>query len=236
MTRSSRRNRRSQHCIFRGIREADARGGPWHPESLRWEEGEPVELVTTLSPNGCSNGIPDDYCEDHDLWTDNILYDSPTGMYKEARMSPDGRFLLFTSYARLTSYDTAGTRQVYRFDRTDGSLSCISCATVRGQSSAESRLRLSTDEFEQNPYDLPRNMSADGQQIVFDSIDALVPEDSNGVSDVYVWRDGRLQSDLHRERPAAVDAVRRKRGRQGHLLHDRRASGSLRQRCARGSL
>ena len=159
------------------------------PNLYLWREGEGVRLVASLDPSGGAVGPWDDV----DVWTDSIRRDSSEGVYRDARMSPDGRYLLFTSHASLTSYDTAETRQVYRYDSASDELICISCGSVEDHSGADSQLRLAAEVFiGQNVDDLPRNMTADGSQVVFDSIDGLVPEDSNGVADVYVWQDGKL--------------------------------------------
>lgn len=37
---------------------------------------------------------------------------------------------------------------------------------------------------------LPRNLATDGSRVFFDTDEAIVPKDSNGVADVYEWREG----------------------------------------------
>jgi sugar lactone lactonase YvrE len=109
---------------------------------------------------------------------------------RTARVTPDGRYLVFTALARLTEYDNtdAATGQpdleVFRYDAVTGGLTCISCnpsgsrpigpATI----GAESGLR---------PQ---RYMSEDGQRVFFESKDALAPGDTNGRQDVYEWEAG----------------------------------------------
>jgi hypothetical protein len=39
---------------------------------------------------------------------------------------------------------------------------------------------------------LTRNLSADGNRVFFQTAEALVPQDTNGQTDVYEWEDGRL--------------------------------------------
>ena len=38
-----------------------------------------------------------------------------------------------------------------------------------------------------------RGMSRDGKRVFFDTANALVPSDSNGQRDVYMWEDGKVQ-------------------------------------------
>jgi len=121
-----------------------------------------------------------------------------------SRVSPDGRTLLFTSTTSLTGYDNIEAspghcaeseevkpcQELFRYSAPEGQLRCISCnpTGMRPQGSAV----LGTDgrvvlrgilHFTL----LTRNLSADGNRIFFDSRDALVPADTNGVSDVYEW-------------------------------------------------
>ncbi len=39
---------------------------------------------------------------------------------------------------------------------------------------------------------LPRNLSADGQRVFFETAQGLVDADTNGKADVYMWSDGEL--------------------------------------------
>jgi hypothetical protein len=63
------------------------------------------------------------------------------------------------------------------------------------------------------PYRLPRNLSADGSRVFFETSERLVSGDSNGVLDVYVWEDGQ------------VDLISTGRGSEASELIDMSASG-----------
>lgn len=110
-----------------------------------------------------------------------------------ARVSPDGRAMIIQSVARLTAYDNTDpssgtpTRQVYRYAADTGELTCVSC---RPDGSAPSgNATITPPAWVAN---IPRNLSADGRRVFFDSADALVPEDTNGRTDVYEWADGKV--------------------------------------------
>ncbi|MGA8745396.1 MAG: hypothetical protein WB507_06005, partial [Solirubrobacterales bacterium] len=117
-----------------------------------------------------------------------------------ARLSADGTNLAFISSAELTGYDNSDANtglpdsEVYLYDATAnngaGSLTCVSCnptgerpigpstipgATPNGKGSA------ATDSYE------PRDLSANGSRLFFDSDDALVPLDTDNAQDVYEW-------------------------------------------------
>jgi hypothetical protein len=94
---------------------------------------------------------------------------------KISRVTPDGRVLLF-----------AGAGGFYRYQAVNGRLACVTC-NPNGESS-EARLE-SIDEIvgAALPAILLHNLSADGGRVFFDSPDALVPQDTNGVQDVYEW-------------------------------------------------
>ncbi len=121
-----------------------------------------------------------------------------------ARVTPDGTRLAFESEEQLTSYDnqpavagacgeTGRCREVYLYNAATGKIVCTSCAPsgapptgpaeLGGQESdGEARAFLEVSAF----Y-LPRNLSEDGGRLFFQSPSALVPQDSNGVLDVYEW-------------------------------------------------
>jgi hypothetical protein len=107
-----------------------------------------------------------------------------------ARVSADGTHLAFLSAASLTGYANAGISEVYLYDAGKGTLTCASCsplhhpplgpATIPG-ASRNGKGATATDAYK------PRDLSANGERLFFDSRDALVPTDSNSHQDVYEW-------------------------------------------------
>ncbi|HST54342.1 MAG TPA: hypothetical protein VLJ42_00405 [Solirubrobacteraceae bacterium] len=143
-----------------------------------WTHGGAVRFVTTLGDG------------DGDVWgsaRDVIA----GGVYRDARISADGSRLALGSTAQLTSQDTGGHRQVYLYDANDDQLVCVSCGSTPAHADAR-MYTLDPGELVDAtvPFDLPRNLSADGGRLLFETSDALVPEDINGKSDVYVWEHG----------------------------------------------
>ncbi len=140
-----------------------------------WSSG----TITALAP-GADATLPQDY-------------PPTTGT---ARVSADGAKLLFVSEASLTGYDNTDLNsgepdsQVFLYDATGGSLTCVSCNPTFGRPIGPSTIPGSrpngtavgsTDSYK------PRVLSANGKRVVFDSEDALALTDTNKDSDVYQW-------------------------------------------------
>jgi len=105
---------------------------------------------------------------------------------RSARVSADGRTLLFTSTQQLTSYDNRGSTELYRYHVGDPQpIICVSCNPT-GQTKAGSRLVVQNFGFPfLGPADflshtLTRNLSADGKRVFFETTEALVGADTNG--------------------------------------------------------
>ncbi len=110
-----------------------------------------------------------------------------------AQTTEDGRYLMFLTTTKLASSgpgkDDDGQTDLYRYD-----------------AESETMLRLSTSVTGSGGNDpgfdvIPRgsapgrsvnSMSADGSMVVFETDEALSPDDTDGVADVYLWRDGRV--------------------------------------------
>jgi hypothetical protein len=109
------------------------------------------------------------------------------------RVTPDGRFIAFSTLMNLGAFQHPGVAEIYRYDALTRDLVCASCnlsgAAPLGNagfsSNSESGAAVAV-------YRDPRNMSADGRRIAFDTIDSLDPLDQNGVADVYEWVDGAV--------------------------------------------
>lgn len=105
-----------------------------------------------------------------------------------ARSTPDGSAFLFKSRAVLTDYDPEGHAQVYRF--ATGELQCLSCNPTGAAASSDATLQ---SEFSESGSDVltpmvwPENLRADGRRAFFETGEALVASDSDGLQDVYEW-------------------------------------------------
>ena len=116
---------------------------------------------------------------------------------RSAQVTPDGRAVLFMSSQSLTGYPNEGLEEVYVYDAEIDRLFCASCnpggappaSTGYADNAAFLPLPFSTGQS-MNTYQ-PRWISEDGSRVFFDSEEPLVPQDKNGLQDVYEWeRDG----------------------------------------------
>jgi hypothetical protein len=129
---------------------------------------------------------------------------NPINTRSDWETTPDGRYLLFAAVENLTGYDShdptghcggslSGTGggngncgEVYRYDAADGSLICVSCNPSGAAPSANAL-------FDDNThYHEVRAISDDGAYVFFDTLESLVPADTNGRLDVYEWHDGEI--------------------------------------------
>lgn len=122
--------------------------------------------------------------------TDVFIHDRMTGLtdrlsMREVRqdangrsiapaVSGDGRYVVFSSQAAdLTAEDGNGFADIFRYDRDSGEMTRISASGTGQQGNGSS---------------LAPVVSGDGQIVSFYSYAAnLVPDDDNGVADVFVW-------------------------------------------------
>lgn len=118
-------------------------------------------------------------------------------LYLSARVSPSGRYLVFQSVKSLTGYDNhdASTGnpdiELFRYDASAGSLACVSCLPSGAAPTADTTIDApQTSGYTSFVYLLPRTVIDTGQ-VFFDTREALVPADTNGVNDVYEYEDGQ---------------------------------------------
>lgn len=106
------------------------------------------------------------------------------------RTSPDGRYFAFNSVRGLTGGAT-GTSQIFLYDAVSHTLSCASCLPggAPGPSEIPAPIRVTGNE---SPAYLPRGLTDDGQ-LFFTTTQALLPADTDGVADVYEFRQGQLR-------------------------------------------
>jgi hypothetical protein len=119
-----------------------------------------------------------------------------------AQVSADGSHAVFTSTASLTGFDNTDLSsgqpdaEVYRYDATSGALDCVSCnptgarpvgRKVGGIGGVEQWAAARIPTTQTQIYPVPRVLSADGDRVFFETFEALVAADTNGVQDVYQW-------------------------------------------------
>ncbi len=119
---------------------------------------------------------------------------SPTVGHRTAEATPDGRSLVFLSSDSLTGYENRSMEEAYVYDAETDRISCASCdpsgepPTPSGTAGLD--VELPPGQREDGTYQL-RLISEDGSRVFFQSIEPLVPQDTNQRTDVYEWeRDG----------------------------------------------
>jgi hypothetical protein len=133
--------------------------------------GVPVQRVVGASENGeyvyyvTTGG-------EFALWHNGVTTTIAASPATRGEVTPDGHSVVFASKPELP-----GPISVY--DADTGLVYCASCTT----SGTQGVLPMTNHE---NVYQ-PRWISADGSRVFFDSKEGLVPQDSNGVLDVYEW-------------------------------------------------
>jgi hypothetical protein len=123
------------------------------------------------------------------FWT-RVLFDGEVAR-DPSRTTPDGSVLLFESRASLTSYDSEESIQIYRYDFPANALECISCnptlASPSGGASLQSIAAGLSPPEPLGSFARVANLSPDGHRAFFQSTEALVPADADGLQDVYEW-------------------------------------------------
>lgn len=128
------------------------------------------------------------------VWHDgeiNYVAESPSGGFESGwaiYTTPDGRHILFASTKSQTAYDNTSAingeplQMLYKYSY-KGPLECVTCRPNGTQPTAGTALM---------PF-YSRGLSDDGSRAFFESTDALLPESSNGLSNVYEFEDGELK-------------------------------------------
>jgi hypothetical protein len=105
-----------------------------------------------------------------------------------ARVTPDGRHLLFQSStgAGLTGYDSNHHVELYLYSADSHSLQCVSCRPDGSSAEGDARdnARAFTGATGTSSH-LSTALSADGRYVFFTTSDSLLPRDTNGVADAY---------------------------------------------------
>jgi hypothetical protein len=121
------------------------------------------------------------------LWNPNAPAVDPS------RSTATGSVLLFESTADLTGFDPEGHREIYRYDAGRPTLACLSCNPTGGPTSGDASLQSVSSGVDSpeplNGSDSAVNLSNTGNRAVFQSPEALVAADVDGVQDVYEWEE-----------------------------------------------
>jgi hypothetical protein len=171
-----------------------------------------VSFVADLCTGTEKSGEAEDFrcpsaSSDQALWTEGgqTAGESQTG-------GPNGEYLVFSTYAQLTSEDSNAARDVYRYDGLTGVLARVSHGEggyepnggALGSSIAQDHSTGSV--FELQEMDV-RATSEDGSRIVFTSAESLSSADTNGLVNAYEWHEGSVSLVSTGSDQEAVDDV-----------------------------
>jgi hypothetical protein len=106
--------------------------------------------------------------------------------------TPDGKWLAFVSYSDLGGFRADRLAEIYRYSASDESVICVSCNEAGTKPIGSASIGRADTNTTIGSLGRPRNISPDGSRLVFETPDALVPEDANGKDDVYQWHDGKV--------------------------------------------
>ncbi len=164
--------------------------------NLYLEEGGEVSFIVELSqrdaviPAGVGEAIP------------SVTARKP--IYHAAQASADGSALAFISNASPTGYDNtdqesgAALSEIYLYEAGAAGPVCVSCnpsrARPRGRvvkvtkSDPDSLPMAATLPLARTMLHFPRAISADGSRLFVNRFAALLPRDTNGATDLYMWQ------------------------------------------------
>jgi hypothetical protein len=148
-----------------------------------WHEGE-ISYIGELSDFGADSG---------DMFTGE---GSITLNRRQTRVTPDGRHLIFRSRSGQGLLSAHGQsdaehknlEQLYLYSADTDELTCVSCRPDGAPSTAEANdyVRVATGGSMTSRYE-NHPLSDDGRYVFFSTAEKLVPEDSNGAADAYVY-------------------------------------------------
>jgi hypothetical protein len=189
------------HVYFVSPQQLDGANGAPGAENLYVWNGLTVSFIATVDPVDVSGeDLPaqgQTKVGGLALWITYALSPKPSQFKGPAsdpsRTTPDGRTFIFQSRASLTGYESGGHSEIFRFDEGAGgpALTCLSCNPTGAP--AVSSAQLQSNPGPQVPVSAVTqigNVTADGQEVFFQSADRLVARDTDQKTDVYEWKAG----------------------------------------------
>lgn len=162
-------------------------------ENLYLSREGTISFVGTVTERDVNGEFTIEQVDGLGLWTDAVgpSAESSGRFAKDpSRTTADGSALLFESRADLTGYDSGSAAEIYRYDAAGG-LDCLSCspsgAPAAGGASLQSILAAPGDPTPTTQFSVISNLQAGGSRAFFQSTEALVADDTDGLQDVYEW-------------------------------------------------
>jgi hypothetical protein len=204
-----------------------------------WHEGE-TSFIARLNISGGDLGDFSNWVPQPSV---NVTFDSK--YQRTARVSRDGETILFRSHRQLSSYDNEGNPELYWYRAGEEGPVCISCnptgAAPIGYASLGS-IKAPLEGAAFSARVLSRNLAADGSRVFFETSDALVPADTNGLNgcptvgtplqlysacqDVYEWEeDGRGSCQSKAQNGGCLSLLSTGKSREPSFFGDANESG-----------
>jgi hypothetical protein len=162
------------YYVARGALAGDAISG--EPNLYLWHDGE-TRFIASLSESDSGN------------WAAFLPEIT-------SRVTPDGRHVLLSSSARLTSYDNTDAateipdKELYIYSAETDALSCVSCRPDGSRPTGSTSIKPPAGILNiTRPFN--RYVTDDGSTVAFDTTEPLVPRDNNGKRDVYEFAGGK---------------------------------------------
>lgn len=142
-----------------------------------WHENAPLNFIAGLNER------------DEPDWFSTVNTGEASRSQKTARVAEDGMNVMLLSRNELTLFDNASQPEVYLYSAVSHEVVCASCNSHATSAVAPVSLT------EGNSVSAPRppspfethNLSTNGNRVYFQTSEALVSQDSNGLTDVYEW-------------------------------------------------
>ena len=152
---------------FYSPQQLDSSKGTSGQQNLYVYRNGQVQYVTTFTTGPfCSPEYP---------------YPCSPGPMARIQVSPDDSHMAFLTASRITSYENAGHLEMYTYDPASQDIQCASC--IPGGAPPTTNVEASDNGL---------FMTNDGR-VFFSTGDSLVPQDTDGLRDVYEYVEGRPQ-------------------------------------------
>jgi hypothetical protein len=189
------------HVYFSSPQQLDGSNGEAGAPNLYVWNGSTVRFVAVLDPRDFFE--PESLSEELNLgaWVPGHGPNQGGAIgpaSDPSRTTADGDVLVFQSHASLAPpFDNQGHWQIFRYVASTEALSCVSCSPISPKATADANLQASrrpllNQDSPVNAETPVASLTADGQRVFFQTSQALLPGDSDGVQDVYEWEEGRL--------------------------------------------
>lgn len=196
------------HIFFVSRRQLDgSKGTAGQPNVYVWSAAGGIQFIATVAESDFFKNSGLTKLESFGLWTASPT-DSGIGFgvaggfsVRErrasrpvlSRVTPDGSVFAFETKAKVTAYENNGKPEVYRYDVTSDTLTCVSCDPSGNPPANGAQLVMLGDETNEVQHNtIIENLSEDGQTIFFETRDGLLNSDFDGKKDVYEWHNGTL--------------------------------------------